>query len=158
MKPRIYIDTSIVGGYFDDIFEDATKLLFELLERDEVVFIVSDLLTSELENAPEYVKTMLEGYAKKYAGRIMLVENTADAKSLAQKYIDENVVGQTSFNDCNHIAIATLNNASILASWNFKHMVNLQRIQGYNDVNLKNGYTSLDIQSPNEIINSLKNE
>ena len=153
MKPRIYIDTSIVGGYFDDIFEDATKLLFELLERDEVVFIASDLLQHELISAPAHVKMLFE----KYRSSMKEVENSEEARGLAQKYIDENVVGQTSFNDCNHIAIATLSNASILASWNFKHMVNLQRIQGYNDVNLKNGYTSLDIQSPNEIIKTLKN-
>ncbi|MCL2416515.1 MAG: hypothetical protein FWD02_01080 [Bacteroidales bacterium] len=154
MKPRVYIDTSIVGGYFDDIFEDATRPLFELLEGDEIVFIASDLLIDELRNAPESVKALFG----KYMGRMEEVKNSDEAKDLAQKYIDEKVVGETSFDDCNHIAIATINNASILASWNFKHMVNFQRIQGYNDVNRKNGYTTLDIQSPNEIIKSFKTE
>ncbi len=42
-KDRIYIDTSIVGGYFDTEFEFETKLLFERLLNMEVVFVVSDL-------------------------------------------------------------------------------------------------------------------
>ena len=29
MKQRIYIDTSVIGGYYDDEFEEATKQLFE---------------------------------------------------------------------------------------------------------------------------------
>jgi hypothetical protein len=32
MKQRIYIDTSVVGGYFDEEFKEATKALFKRLE------------------------------------------------------------------------------------------------------------------------------
>jgi len=147
MLARIYIDTSIVGGYFDKELEKDTKLLFERLERGEAVFVVSDLLEYELTSAPEYVKTLLG----KYMDRVERVENSTEAKLLAQKYVDEKVVGATSFDDCNHIAIATICHASVLASWNFKHIVNLQRIRGYNSVNLKNGYATLEVRSPKEL-------
>ncbi len=40
----------------------------------------------------------------------------------------------------------------VLASWNFKHIVNLDRIRKYNAVNLKNGYTVLEIRNPREIL------
>lgn len=47
---------------------------------------------------------------------------------------------------------ATINKADILVSWNFKHIVNVFRIRGYNAVNLKLGYSQIDIRSPKEII------
>ena len=69
---------------------------------------------------------------------------------MATKYIAEKVVGQTSYADCLHIAIATINRADFLVSWNFKHIVNVQRISGYNSINIKNGYKQLEIRSPRE--------
>jgi len=69
---------------------------------------------------------------------------------LLNRYIEEGVVGQTSFIDCLHIAMATIHNANILVSWNFKHIVNVVRILGYNSVNLTESYKQLDIRSPRE--------
>ena len=69
-------------------------------------------------------------------------------------YIDTSiVVGRTSLDDCRHIALATINKVDVLASWNFKHIVNLARIKGYNAVNLKNDYQILEIRNPKELIN-----
>ena len=69
-------------------------------------------------------------------------------------YIDiaEKVVGQRSFADCLHIALATINRADYLISWNFKHIVNVQRIRGYNSINIKNGYKELEIRSPRDFM------
>ncbi len=64
----------------------------------------------------------------------------------------ENVVGKTSRADCIHIALATLNNADVLVSWNFKHIVNINRIRGYNAVNYKLGNKILEIRTPREIL------
>ena len=80
------------------------------------------------------------------------VELTAEAEYLANCYIAEKVVGPTSIDDCQHIAIATINKVDVLASWNFKHIVNLKRIKGYNGVNMKMGYNILEIRNPKELI------
>jgi hypothetical protein len=69
---------------------------------------------------------------------------------LASAYVTAKVVGKTSFADCLHIAIATINHADFLISWNFKHIVNIQRISGFNSINIKNGYRQLEIRSPRE--------
>jgi hypothetical protein len=53
--------------------------------------------------------------------------------------------------DSIHIALATIHNADVLVSWNFKHIVNVDRIRGYNSVNLEHGYQSLRIESPKGI-------
>lgn len=81
-----------------------------------------------------------------------MVELTEQANQLADTYIAEKVVGKTSRSDCLHIALATINRVDILASWNFKHIVNIGRIRGYNSVNLKLGYPSLEIRTPKEIL------
>jgi hypothetical protein len=81
-----------------------------------------------------------------------LVEVSDEAFNLAKEYIKEKVVGQTSFDDCVHIATTTINKVDFLVSWNFKHIVNVFRIRGYNSINIRNGYIQLDIRSPKEIV------
>lgn len=61
-------------------------------------------------------------------------------------------VSKNFYEDALHIAISTTYNVNVLASWNFKHIVNLNRIRLYNAVNIKNGYSVLEIRSPREII------
>ena len=124
MRQRIYIDTSVVGGYFDEEFKEATIKLFERLENNEIKFIVSDLLDLELLNAPPRVKEHLLQYS---ADKFERVELTDEAIQLANSYILEKVVGKTSLEDCRHIALATINKVDVFASWNFKHIVNLDR-------------------------------
>jgi predicted nucleic acid-binding protein len=150
MKQRIYIDTSVVGGYFDEEFEEATKKLFERLDNNEVIFVVSDLLDLELINAPIHVREHLLKYP---ADKFQRVELTEEAIKLADTYITEKVVGRTSLEDCRHIAMATIHKVDVLASWNFKHIVNLDRIKGYNSVNLRLGYSMIEIRSPKDLVN-----
>ena len=149
MRQRIYIDTSVVGGFFDEEFKDATQRLFGRLEKDEVTFIISDLLELELIQAPRYVSELLLKYP---ADRFERIELTQEIMDLADRYIAEKVVGRTSLEDCRHIALATINRVDVLASWNFKHIVNLDRIKGYNSVNLRLGYPTIEIRTPQELV------
>jgi predicted nucleic acid-binding protein len=150
MKQRIYIDTSIVGGYFDEEYKETTIQLFNRFENNEIKFVVSDLLDLELLYAPERVKNLLLQYS---ADKFERIELTEEAIILADKYISEKVVGKTSREDCRHIALATINKVDVLASWNFKHIVNLDRIKGYNSVNMRLGYSIIEIRSPKDLIN-----
>ena len=150
MKQRIYIDTSVVGGYFDEEFKEATIKLFERLDNNEIIFVVSDLLDLELINAPQQVREHLFNYP---ADKFQRIELTEEAIKLADKYIDQKVVGKTSLEDCRHIAMATIHKVDVLASWNFKHIVNLDRIKGYNSVNLRLGYSMIEIRSPKDLVN-----
>jgi predicted nucleic acid-binding protein len=149
MKQRIYIDTSVVGGYFDDEFSNDTIPFFERVNNGDILIIVSDLLEAELLGAPDFVRKLLTTILEENIERVKL---TPEATILADKYIGAKVVGKTSRADCQHIAIATLNKADILISWNFKHIVNLDRIRGYNGINYQNGYNMIEIRTPKEII------
>jgi len=150
MKQRIYIDTSVVGGYFDEEFKEDTIRLFERLQNNEIIFVVSDLLDLELLNAPQNVRELLLNYL---ADKFERIELTEEAIKLADAYIAEKVVGKTSTTDCRHIALATINKVDVIASWNFKHIVNLDKIKGYNSVNLRLGYMMVEIRSPKDLIN-----
>ena len=147
MKQRLYIDTSVFGGYLDEEFSEHTIPLFDRIRNEEFVLLFSTITQDELEKAPENVKGLVKSLK---AENTEFLEMSEEVIELATKFIAENVVGQTSFADCLHIALATINRADFLVSWNFKHIVNIQRIRGYNSINIKNGYKPLEIRSPRE--------
>lgn len=132
MKQRIYIDTSVVGGYFDEEFSADTLPFFERIKNGEIIVILSDILEVELLRVPEFVRELLTTMPDEQIERIRL---SPEAIELADKYIEAKVVGKTSRADCQHIAIATVCKADVLVSWNFKHIVNLEKIRGYNGIN-----------------------
>lgn len=148
-KPRLYFDTSVFGGIYDIEFQRETELLFEMIKNREIICVYSDLCEYELENAPEKVKNHFLSLDK---SQTEFLEITEEINQLAEEYIHEKVVGETSIDDCRHIACATINKVDYLISWNFKHIVNVFRIRGYNAINIKNGHIQLDIRSPKDII------
>jgi len=146
MKLRVYIDTSVIGGCLDEEFKDASRRLIDRFRQGEMVAVISELTMLELRNAPQEVQSILEEIPEE---NTEYVELTEEAVNLAQKYIAEGVIEEGKLVDAEHIAIATINR---VVSWNFSHIVNLQRIRGYNSVNLKYGYLLLEIRSPWEVI------
>jgi hypothetical protein len=77
---------------------------------------------------------------------------TEEALELAERHIEAGVIGGAKRVDAQHIATATVHRVDVLVSWNFKHIVNLERIRGYNSVNLRNGYPLLEIRTPQEVL------
>jgi predicted nucleic acid-binding protein len=146
-KTKIYLDISVFGGFFETEFEEHTKPLFERIFNGEFIVVVSEATQGELETAPPYVKDLV---TQLKSDNTLFIQTSDEAVALAQEYIAEKVVGQTSLTDCIHIALATIHKVDYLISWNFKHIVNVQRIRGYNAINLKNGYSLLEIRSPRE--------
>ena len=149
MIQKFYLDTSVFGGIYDSEFEEETTLLFEKISLGQVKCIYSNLTEKELSNAPEPVKIFFNNMKAETKEKVLV---TPEALQLAQSYVQEKVVGETSLDDCIHIALATLNKVDILVSWNFKHIVNVYRIRGYNSINLRLGHATLEIRSPREIV------
>lgn len=149
MIQRIYIDTSVIGGCFDEEFEEWSNLLFNDFKLNKRIAVVSDITIDELSDAPVQVQENFKTIPDKSLE--IIVVNT-EARKLADLYILENAVSRKFYEDALHIAISTINQVNVLASWNFKHIVNLERIRLYNAVNLKNGYNILEIRTPREII------
>lgn len=145
MKRRIYVDTSVIGGCLDEEFEEPSRKLFQRFIAREDVLIISELTRLELVRAPEEVRGVLSGVPSQFMEEVAFMD---EARELADAYIAAQVIGAASRLDAQHIATATVHQVTVLASWNFKHIVNLTRIQGYNSVNLRHGYPLLEIRTP----------
>ena len=150
MIKRVYIDTSVVGGQFDKEFSDDTIPFFDAVSKGQFIILISDLLQAELLRAPQQVKDFIATISAQQIEQIRLTQAAAE---LADQYILAKVVGKTSRADCQHIAMATFAKADVLVSWNFKHIVNLDKIRGYNGINYQLGHSMIEIRTPKEIIN-----
>ena len=121
----------------------------EKVKLGRVKAVISEITEREIMKARKEIRDYYKSLPSEH---VEFVELTEDAYKLADTYIKEDVVGKTHRNDCLHIALATINRVDILVSWNFKHIVNVYRIRGYNSVNIKLGYPTLEIRSPLEIV------
>ena len=149
MKRRIYADTSVIGGCVDAEFEEASQLLMETFRRSEATMVISSLTLLELGSAPAAVQAALSRVPEADREYVELTEN---AVVLADRYIDAGAIGAKNRADAQHIAVATVSRVGVLVSWNFRHIVNLRKIQAYNSVNLREGYPTLEIRTPREVI------
>ena len=149
MIPRVYIDTSVIGGCIDDEFATWSNQLFDEFRRGIKVAVVSDLTRRELETAPKNVQNILFTIPDLNIENVFLA---AEAEKLALIYLKNRVVTSKHLADAQHIAIASVERVDVLVSWNFKQIVNLDRIHAFNSVNLKLGYPVLEIRSPMEVI------
>jgi uncharacterized protein (DUF4415 family) len=146
---RIYADTSVIGGCLDPQFQDASVQLMELFRTGKAILVLSDLTLLELGEAPEEVKSVLDYIPGNFREDIELTKNASD---LARLYVSAGVISETKWIDAQHIALATYSEVDVLVSWNFKHIVNFERIRGYNSVNRKVGYPLLEIRTPREVV------
>jgi len=149
MVQRVYIDTSVIGGCYDQEFELWSIKLFDDFKAGKKIAVVSDITLDELTDAPLRVRKNFETIPEDY---IEILTSDNETRDLADKYISEKAVTTKYYEDALHIAIATINRVNVLVSWNFKHIVNLDKIRLYNSVNLKNGYAMLEIRTPREIL------
>ncbi len=151
---KVYTDTSAIGGCFDEEFKQWSDALFDEFINGSKRIMLSDLTFKELEPARQAIREKVNEVPTR--NRIV-VGITDEAILLAETYIAEGALTNKSFNDALHIALATLNNADVLASWNFKHIVNLDRIRLYNSINLRHGHRLIEIRTPREILKSIEN-
>jgi hypothetical protein len=152
---NIYADTSTIGGCEDEEFKEWSLPLHDKFVTGEHHLMLSDLTLQELEDARASVRDRVKEIPKAH---IIGVGVTDEAMKLAETYINEGALTNKSYNDALHIALATINVADVLASWNFKHIVNLNRIRLYNSINLRLGYHMIEIRTPREILNSNDDE
>ena len=149
MVQRIYIDTSVIGGCLDEEFADASGALLEMARAGDVVLLVSDLLLEEIAGAPEDVQSLLDALPRECTETIV---STEESVFLRDAYLATKVVGPASERDAHHVAIATIAKADLIVSWNFKHIVHVDKIRAFNSVNLMQGYPMIDIRSPLEVV------
>ncbi|MGD0999847.1 MAG: PIN domain protein [Candidatus Brocadiia bacterium] len=147
-KIRVYVDTSVFGGTQDEEFAEATKRFFDRVHQGRFRVLVSQVTADELTDAPPAVQAILRELP-----RLSIERVTAEKEvlALAMAYIAVGALGPAQRADAIHVATATVARADLILSWNFKHIVNFDRIHKFNAVNLKRGYPQIEIRSPLEV-------
>ncbi len=148
-KLRVYADTSVFGGCFDEEFAEASKRFFEEVRAGRFELIISATTLRELGDAPDRVQALLDELGQEL---YKVVELTSEIESLRDKYVDRGVVGTGSRADAEHIAAASAEGVDLIISWNFRHIVHFEKIRGYHAVNLVEGYAEIPIHTPREVV------
>ncbi len=150
----LYLDTSVIGGYFDAEFMADTRALWRLREAGRLRFVTSQLVFQEIAAAPERVRELMRATFTPDD----VLERTAEAEELAQAYLAQKVVPPDYDDDARHVAVCTVARIGHLVSWNFKHLANVRREAGFNAVNLLQGYAPLRIVAPTFLIHGHEEE
>lgn len=146
---RVYADTSVFGGAFDDEFAAPSLAFFEQVRAaTRFSLVVSPLIFTELAEAPQHVRDLFESART----RADSVEITEEAVRLQRAYLKADIVAERWRADAMHVALAAIAGCGVIVSWNFKHIVNYRKIGLYNGVNLAHGYGTLGIHTPQEVI------
>ncbi len=145
---RIYVDTSVFGGVFDEEFAKPSKLFFEQVKAGKFKLVTSVVVHKEIESAPVEVRSLF----KKYSAKAEICEISKEALQLQQQYIKTGILAAKWNDDALHVALATVSGCGLIVSWNFKHIVNFKKIPLYNGINGNNGYPAISIHSPLEVI------
>lgn len=145
---RVYCDTSVFGGCFDDEFSEASLQLFDHFREGRMRLVVSEVTLAELADAPERVRDLLKSIPEENRD---VVERDPAIEVLRDAYLAAGIVGPASAEDAEHIASASVADADMIVSWNFRHIVHYDKIRGYHGVNLIHGYNTVPIHSPQEV-------
>ena len=145
---RVYADTSVFGGVYDDEFAEPSKEFFAEIESGRFYLVVSAVVRVEIASAPKEVQKFFQ----RIVGNAEIAELTQEVLELRDAYLNAGVVTPKSTDDAAHVAIATIAGCRMIVSWNFKHIVHYEKIPKYNAVNTLKGYHAIDIFSPSQVI------
>ncbi len=146
--PALYLDTSVIGGYFDPEFMADTRALWRLREAGRFDFYSSTIVDREIAAAPEQVRALMRAT---FAGSSLL-PLSREADELGAAYLAQKVVPLDYEDDAFHVAVCTVARLDYLVSWNFKHLANVRREAGFNAVNGLQGYRPVRIVAPTFLI------
>lgn len=146
-KLRLYLDTSVFGGVFDAGFDLDSKRIFDAAKRSKVIVLISELIMEELRFAPAHVQELLKKIPE---NALELVGINTQVLELRNAYLRAKILDAKSQNDATHVAAATTARADAILSWNFKHIVRLDKMKGFNRINFELGYANLTIINPKE--------
>lgn len=145
---RIYVDTSVLGGRFDDEFAPWSNGLLRDFRAGTFRPVLSEVVAAEVRPAPEAIRRT---YAELITLGAEILTVKDEALQLLAMYQARKVLAQQFGNDMLHIALATVADVDVLVSWNFKHIVRLDRIRLFNAVDIGLGYKPRSIYTPREV-------
>jgi predicted nucleic acid-binding protein len=145
---RVYAETSVFGGVFDEEFSKASLAFLEQARSGKFLLAVSSVVEEEIAKASRKVVNLYQSYA---AGADLLPVTEA-AINLRAAYLQAEIVTPKWAVDALHVALATVAGCQMIVSWNFRHIVHYDKIALYNAINVKEGFAPIGIHTPQEVI------
>ena len=78
---RVYIDTSVFGGYYDDEFSVASRKFFGAVFTGQLIPLISETLVAELMRAPAHVQDLLDRTMQARSERLILTSEAIALQS-----------------------------------------------------------------------------
>ena len=145
---RVYKDTSVFGGIRDEEFAEISQAFFEQIRKGQFHLVTSAVVQEEMQFAPKEVHGLFDEMLEVAE----VIEISEDALRLQRSYLEAGIVGERWATDALHVALATVSGCALIVSWNFAHIVHFEKIPLYNAVNTLQGYSSIAIHSPLEVV------
>ena len=120
-----------------------------MVRKGKCLLLLSEITVAELDKAPDAVQNILLSLPEEAVEK---VELSKEILELRNEYMKAKIIGPEWIDDATHVAIATVVRADAIVSWNFRHIVRLDKMKAYNQVNLMNGYGILTSISPKEVL------
>ena len=152
-KLKIYLDTSVISHLHQPDAPEKmrdTLLFWEELRQGKYHVFIGDTAIREISECGQPKRDKLEIYLTDIA--FELIQTTREVELLASKIVEQGILAPKNFDDCLHIAAAVVADCDVIASWNFKHMVNIKTINGVRAVNIMNGFKPIDIYAPATLV------
>ena len=147
---RLYADTSVFGGCFDDEFATISRTLFDEVSDGRYTLVLSSVTLRELADAPKEVRELLDAMGDE---NFEVIPQSKEIEYLRDSYLRSGILGSSSAADAEHIAAASVASVDLIVSWNFKHIVHFDKIRQFHAVNLIEGYHPIPIHTPREVVN-----
>jgi predicted nucleic acid-binding protein len=125
MKKSIYVETSVVGAYLDNgepFRRDLTIRWWEHELADYVPYI-SQLVVRELERTSEPRRSSYLNLIRD----LPRFEISEEVAILAEGYVSRGIFHRKYIGDALHVAVASVNKADMLVTWNFGYIANVHR-------------------------------
>jgi predicted nucleic acid-binding protein len=158
MKKKLYIETSVWSQLEHDDrpeWRQTSKKFMNAFREGLYEPYISDIVIQEIEATSNIT------LQKKLARHIkdinpIVIPASEEVESLTEKYIAVGF-GKTDsmriYNDCSHVAMATVSEIRHIVSFNCKHLVNDHHIDIFNAINFQNGYDLvIDITMPHRFV------
>ncbi len=110
--PTLYLDTSVLGGYFDDEFAEPTRELWRQRVLGLFQFVTSSVVRAELQDAPDEVKNIFQDTFREPGE---LIEFNAEMFDLTRAYLARAVVAPSYAVDARHMAVCSAGDSRKIA-------------------------------------------
>jgi hypothetical protein len=141
---RLYLDATVIKGCSDPQFDRWSWSLIQDCRSGLYRPIISTLVQEELAESPappEAASALMECHPK-------ILEVSDKAQTLADVYLDHKILTESHRFAALHVALATLEEADMLVSWDYRNILHMSKLRQFITVNLELGLKPLQIRSP----------